>query len=142
MKVPIRRFDKELPLPEYKTAGAAAMDCYVREGTTIAPGAVEIVPLNMAIQPPRGHFVLMAPRSSMFKRGLKMANDVGIFDEDYCGNNDEYRLVLHNFTKEPVTVEKGDRLAQIIVLPFDRVEWEEVDSLKNENRGGLGTTGT
>lgn len=141
MKIKVRRFDDSFPLPEYKTTGAAAMDCYVREGVTIGPKETVVVPLNIALKPPHGHFVLMAPRSSLFKRGLTMRNGVAIFDEDYCGDEDEYRAVLYNFSDQPVTVERGDRLTQIVALPFDRVEWEEVGSMDEKSRGGFGTTG-
>jgi dUTP pyrophosphatase len=62
-------------------------------------------------------------------------------DEDFSGDGDEYKVVLYNFTDMPVTVEKGERLTQIMCLPHDKVEWVEVDSLGNQNRGGYGTTG-
>lgn len=141
MEIPIRRVDKDLPLPEYKTAGAAAMDCTVREDAICQPGKVTVVHLNIAIKLPRGHFLLMAARGSLQKRGLMMANGIGIGDEDFSGNNDEYRVALYNFSSEPVSVKRGERLVQIMVLPFDRVVWKEVDSLGESNRGGFGTTG-
>ncbi|MBI2409986.1 dUTP diphosphatase [Candidatus Kaiserbacteria bacterium] len=141
MKVPIRRVDKDLPLPAYKTAGAAAMDCTVRADTTIPPGTVGYVPLNVALKPPRGHFLLMAARSSLHKRGVTMANGIGIGDEDFCGNGDEYRAALLNFSNEPVEIKRGDRVVQILILPVDRVEWEEVETLGAPDRGGYGTTG-
>jgi dUTP pyrophosphatase len=141
MQVDIKRFDQSLPLPAYQTPGAAAMDLSVRKGGVVPPKGMLYLPLNIALKPPAGHFVLMAARSSLHKRGLMMANNVAIFDEDYCGDNDEYKVVLYNFTDQPVTVEKGDRLAQIVVLPYDKVEWQEVASLGNPDRGGYGTTG-
>lgn len=141
MKVSIKRFDTELPLPAYKTAGAVAMDCAAREDVSILPQTTGYVPLNVAIQPPSGHFVLLAPRSSLHKRGLWMANSVGIGDEDFSGDEDEYTAALYNTTSEAVEVKKGDRLVQLLVLPFERVEWEEVDTLTVPNRGGFGTTG-
>ena len=141
MKIRIKRFDKELPLPEYKTDGAAAMDCYAREDATIDADSLGYVPLNVAIEPPRGHFVFVAARSSLHKRGLFLANSVGIGDEDFSGDEDEYKAALYNFTDTPVEIKRGERLIQIMVLPFDRVEWEEVASLDNESRGGYGTTG-
>jgi len=141
MKIKIRRINKSLPLPEYKTRGAVAMDCTVREEMVIEPQALGYIPLNFALHPPKGHFVLLAARSSLPKRGLFVANGIGIFDEDFSGNNDEYKLIVYNFTKEPVKIKKGDRLGQIITLPFDRVEWEEVEDLSNPDRGGIGTTG-
>lgn len=141
MKVPIRRIDKELALPAYKTAGAAAMDPVVREDAIIPPKEVAMVSLNIALKPPRGHFVLMAARSSLHKRGLMMANGIGIGDEDFAGDNDEYRAALYNFTEVPVEVKRGERIVQIMVLPFDRVEWEEVETLGAPDRGGFGSTG-
>lgn len=140
-EIDIRRFDKTLELPTYKTSGASAMDCFVREGGVVPPKGLLYLPLNIALRPPKGHFVLMAARSSLHKRGLMMANNVAIFDEDYCGDNDEYKVVLYNFTDTPVEVAKGDRLVQIVVLPYDKVSWNEVDRLGGEDRGGYGTTG-
>lgn len=141
MKVPVRRFDAELSLPEYKTAGAVAMDCSVREDVEIFPKTVGMVPLNIALKPPRGHFVLLAARSSLHKRGLMMANGIGIGDEDFSGNNDEYQAALYNFSDTTVSLKRGERIVQMIILPFDRVEWEEVVSLGGTDRKGFGTTG-
>ncbi|MFM2330955.1 MAG: hypothetical protein RLZZ26_462 [Candidatus Parcubacteria bacterium] len=141
MKVPVRRVDTSVPLPEYKTAGAAAMDCAVRESVTIPAHTTVLVPLNIALNPPRGHFVLLAARSSLHKRGLMMANGIGIGDEDFVGDADEYRAALYNMTDAPVELAPGDRVVQMLILPFDRVEWEEVDSLGEEARGGFGSTG-
>ena len=141
MEVKIRRFDKEITLPEYKTAGAVAMDLALREGATIAPHQVAWLPLNVAIKPPAGHFIMLAARSSLYKRGLAMRNSVGIFDEDFAGDNDEYHAVLYNFTDEAVVVERGDRVAQIIVIPYAKVDLREVDSMGEADRGGFGTTG-
>ncbi|MDO8231886.1 MAG: dUTP diphosphatase [bacterium] len=141
MKVQVRRVDKELPLPEYKTPGAAAMDCSVREDIEIPAKSVAMVPLNIALKPPQGHFVLLAARSSLHKRGLMMANGIGIGDEDFSGDNDEYQAALYNFTDAPVQLKKGDRIVQMIILSFDRVEWSEVDSLGGPDRSGFGTTG-
>lgn len=141
MKLKIKRFDKEIPLPEYKTAGAVAMDLALRIGGTIAPHQTLRLPLNVAIKPPAGHFILLAARSSLYKRGLTMRNGVGIFDEDYTGDNDEYQAVLYNFTNEEVVVERGERVAQIIVIPYVRADLQEVDTMGEPDRGGFGTTG-
>jgi dUTP pyrophosphatase len=141
MRIPIKRFDAGLELPQYKTPGAAAMDCPVREGGVVPPKGLLYLPLNVALKPPPGHFVLMAARSSLHKRGLMMANNVAVFDEDYSGDNDEYKIVLYNFTDKPVTIEKGERLSQIICMPYDKIEWQEVAALGAPDRGGYGTTG-
>jgi dUTP pyrophosphatase len=141
MEMRIRRENKDIPLPEYKTAGAAAMDCAVREDVTIAAKSVGYVSLNVSIEPPPGHFILMAARSSLHKRGLMFANGVAIFDQDYCGDADEYKAILYNFTDEAVEVKQGERVGQIILMPYDRIAWNEVDSLNNTQRGGIGSTG-
>ena len=141
MDVEIKRFDKELSLPEYKTTGAAAMDCLVREDVSVPAKSVAMVSLNIAVKPPKGHFVFLAARSSLHKRGLMTANAVGIGDEDYSGDQDEYKAPLYNFTDQPVEVKRGERVVQMMILPLDRVSWREVDSLDTPDRGGFGTTG-
>lgn len=141
MEVQIRRVDKDIPLPMYKTEGSVAMDCAARIDCEIAPDSLAYIPLNICIKPPAGHFVFLAARSSLHKRGLFLANSVGIFDEDFSGDKDEYAVAVYNYTKEVVVVKKGERLAQIMVLPFDRVEWHEVETFGEKNRGGYGSTG-
>jgi dUTP pyrophosphatase len=141
MKIRIRRIDKSLPLPAYHTDNAAGFDFYARETVTIAPKAIGYIPLNVAIALPAGHMILLASRSSTPKRGLMLANGVGIMDCDYAGNNDEYKAVVYNYTDAPVEVARGDRIAQGIVLRSDQIEWEEVDDLDTPDRGGFGTTG-
>jgi len=142
MKARIKRFDKQLPLPEYKTSGAAGFDLCARERMTIAPHEIGYVPLNVAIEPPKGFFVLLAARSSLHRKGLMCVNGVGIVDRDYSGNEDEYKAVLYNYTDKRVVVEAGDRLMQGVFVPHIRVTWTEVDKMKNETRGGFGSTGS
>ncbi len=141
MKIKIKRFDKELALPEYKTAGAAGFDLTARETMTINPHEVAYVPLNVAVETPPDHFLMIATRGSTHKRGLMLANSVGIGDSDFCGDDDQYMAALLNFTDEPVIVERGDRIAQGIFIPFTRGEWIEVDIMPNRTRGGFGSTG-
>src|SRR5690606_13206659 len=123
MKVTIKRFDTSLPVPEYKTADAAAFDLYAREETVIPPPQVVLVPLNIAVQLPKDHWALMSARSSLHKRGLMMANGIGVGDYDYRGDDDEYHAALFNFTQKPVTVERGERLVQMIILKRERAEF-------------------
>lgn len=141
MKIKIKRFDKALPLPEYKTAGAAGFDLAAKETMTIAPHEVAYVPLNVAVETPPAHFLLIATRGSTHKRGLMLANSVGIGDADFCGDDDQYMAALLNFTDKPVVVKRGDRVAQGIFIPFTRGEWEEVDVMQSKTRGGFGSTG-
>lgn len=117
------------------------MDLCARERVVIPARGTGVVPLNVAVQLPPGHFALLAARSSLWKRGLLLANGIGILDEDYAGDEDEYKAALLNFTDEEVIIEKGERIVQVVILPYDRVSWQEVASLGNPSRGGFGTTG-
>jgi len=84
---------------------------------------------------------IFARSSTPLKRGLMVANGVGVVDPDYCGPTDEVKIAVVNFTAEPVQVRAGDRIAQGIFLPATRVQWEEVRELRTESRGGFGSTG-
>ncbi len=141
MDIRIKRFDKELPLPARQTAGAAAFDLTAREEVVIAPGAIGYVPLNIVVETPPDHFLLIAARSGTHKRGLMMANGIGIIDPDFSGDGDEIKAVYYNFTKESVTVPKGERIAQGVFVPVTHAGWQEVDAMPGKDRGGFGTTG-
>ena len=141
MDIRIKRFDKEVPLPKRQTDGAAAFDLAAREEVTIEPGKIGYIPLNIAVETPVGHFLLIAARSGTHKRGLMMANGIGIIDPDFSGDGDEIRAVYFNFTEMPVTVEKGERIAQGTFVPVAHFGWNEMDALPNKDRGGFGTTG-
>ena len=139
--IKIKRFNKSLPLPEYKTGGAAGFDLYTRETVTIKPGELALVPLNVAIEVPKGHVILLIARSSTRKFGLTMINGVGVMDSDYIGDEDEYHFSAQNFTKKTVTIEKGTRIAQGVLIKYERAKWREVTNLGNKTRGGFGSTG-
>ena len=140
-KIKIKRFDKSLPLPEYKTAGAAGFDMVARETVIITPTMIGYVPLNAAVETPKNHFLILAARSSTHKMGLMPANGIGIGDSDFRGDADEYKIALLNFTKKPVTVEKGTRIAQGIFVKLVKATWHEVERMKTKTRGGFGSTG-
>lgn len=141
VKVKIKRFDKTLPIPEYKTTGAAAIDLAAREDMAIAPKEIGYIPLNIAILIPAGCVGILAARSSTHKIGLMAANGIGIIDSDYSGNNDEVLFAAYNFTDKEVKVEKGTRVAQYMLVNFSKMEIEEVESLDSPDRGGFGSTG-
>ena len=143
LKVRIRRLDPSVELPAYGTDGSAAFDLAASETTVIAPGEVRLVPTGLVIEVPAGMFLGVFARSSTpLKRGLMVANGVGVVDSDYCGPSDEIKVPTLNFTAAPVTVAKGDRIAQGILLPSPRVEWDEVGELRAGSRGGFGATGS
>jgi dUTP pyrophosphatase len=141
MNIKIKRFDKDLPLPKRQTEGAAAFDLTAREAVTIAPGAVGYVPLNIAVETPVEHFLLIAARSSTHKKGIMMANGIGIVDPDYSGNEDELKAAYFNFSAAPVVIEKGERIAQGTFVKISHPDWIEMDEMENKTRGGFGTTG-
>jgi dUTP pyrophosphatase len=141
MKINIKRFDKDLPLPKRQTKGAAAFDLTAREAVTIPSGAVGYVPLNVAVETPPGHFLLIAARSGTHKKGIMMANGIGIIDPDYSGNEDEIKAAYYNFSAAPVVIEKGERIAQGTFVTISHPEWVETDDMPNKTRGGFGTTG-
>lgn len=108
----------------------------------VPPGQITLVRTGLIIQVPTGHFLGIFARSSTpLKRGLLVANGVGIIDPDYSGPNDEVMVQVLNFTSAEVQVTRGDRLAQAIVLPAPRVSWEEVTEIRQATRGGFGATG-
>lgn len=137
----IKLFDTSLPLPQYQTAGAAGFDLYARQTVKIPAGEVRLVPLNIAIELPTGHWALLAARSSLYKKGVQLVNGIGVGDLDFCGDQDEYQAALLNFTHKTQVIERGERLAQMIILPHQQVELELVKSLGNRDRGGFGSTG-
>lgn len=141
MEIPLKRFDKEIPLPARQTEGAAAFDFAARAAVTIAPGTVGYVPLNVAVATPPGHFLLLAARSGTHKRGLMMANGIGIVDPDFSGDTDEINAAYYNFSSAPVTVEKGERIAQGMFVPIASFVWKETEVMPHADRGGFGTTG-
>ncbi|MDD4106471.1 MAG: dUTP diphosphatase [Candidatus Shapirobacteria bacterium] len=141
MKLKIKRFDKSLPLPVHKTAGAVAVDLCARTDFTIESHQFGYIPMNVAIEIPDGYFILMAPRSSTHKLGLMGLNGVGVFDRDFCGDNDEYHFIAYNFTDSSVSIEKGTRLCQLLLIKCENFDFQEVDKMESVNRGGFGTTG-
>jgi len=131
-----------MPLPTYATAESAGFDLSAAANLTIAPGRIALVPTGLVIEVPTGYFLGIFARSSTpLKRGLMVANGVGIIDSDYAGPDDEVRIQVLNITSSDVSVTRGDRLAQGIILPAPRVAWDETASLRQETRGGFGSSG-
>jgi dUTP pyrophosphatase len=142
MRLRIRRLDPTISLPSYGTDEAAGFDLAASHDLTIAPGQVALVRTGLVIEVPSGYFMAIFARSSTpLKRGLAVANGVGVIDPDYSGPNDEIMIQVRNFTPTAVHVARGDRLAQGIVLPAPRVTWDEVAELREATRGGFGATG-
>ena len=142
MNVRIRRLRPDIPLPRYESDHAAAFDFSAAADVMIDPGRVALVPTGLVVEVPAGMFLGIFARSSTpLKRGLMVANGVGVVDPDYCGPTDEVKIAVMNFTGAPVTVQRGDRIAQGIFLTAPRVTWDEADELRDASRGGFGATG-
>jgi dUTP pyrophosphatase len=133
-----------LPLPAYATPGAAGMDLLaaVAAPVTIEPGKRAQNPTGLAIALPPGFEMQVRPRSGLaLRNGIVLPNSPGTIDEDYRG---EVQVILLNAGDVPFTVERGMRIAQAIVAPVVRAEWQEVESLDDTSRSteGFGSTGT
>lgn len=142
----IVRFKKVHPdavSPEYKTPGAAAFDLALVESVVIPPRSFAKARTGLVIKVPEGHFLLIASRSSNpGKKGVDLANSVGIIDRDYFGPADEVFLMMENITDNEVCLAAGDRVAQGVILPNPKVLMEEITGdVDGENRGGFGSTG-
>lgn len=142
MKISIQRVDPSLPLPTYNSPGAVGFDLITRETTVIEPGAIGLVPGNVIVAVPEGTMLMITPRSSLPRRkNLVCPHSVGIIDHDYHGEKDEIMVQVQNISAEPVTVERGERIAQGIFVRIEKAEWQEVPSHGKPTRGGFGSTG-
>lgn len=139
MDIRIKRFDTGLNLPEQEH-DAAAFDLVCRESVTIPAHTVGLVPINIAVEVPVGHFLLIAARSSTpLKKGLILANGIGIVDPFYNGDKDEIKVQLLNFTDDDVVVFRGELLTQAVLIKNEPVTWHEVDTFGHDGHGGYWT---
>lgn len=142
MRIKIKRVDKSLPLPAYETDGSVGFDITAREDCEISPRSIEMIPSNLIVQVPEGYMLVVASRSSTpLKKGLTPPHGFGIIDHDYCGPEDEIKVLTYNFTDNPVKISRGEKIAQGVFVRIDKFEWEEVDSASEKSRGGFGSTG-
>ncbi|NCE63638.1 dUTP diphosphatase [Pseudoflavonifractor sp. 524-17] len=138
------KMGNEIPLPFYASPGAAAMDlcACMDEAVTIAPGEIVSLPAGVAIALPSAEYAaLVFARSGLgIKHGIALANGVGVIDSDYRG---EIRVGLVNQSRQPYTVQPGDRIAQLAVVPVVQAALEVADTLEDTDRGdgGFGSTG-
>lgn len=141
MRIDIKRIDKELPIPIYETEGSVAFDFVTREDTTIAPQSLGYVPGNVIVRTPTGYMLLVALRSSTpRKKKLLCPHGIGIIDNDYCGEGDEIKIQVFNYSMEPVQILRGEKIAQGMFLPVVRSVFNEVPQMEKKDRGGFGST--
>jgi dUTP diphosphatase len=143
LPVRLRRLSPDVPLPRYQTPGAAGFDLAAAERVVIPPGEVRLIPTGLVIEVPSGYYLGIFARSSTpLRRGLMVANGVGVVDSDYCGATDEVKIQVLNFSQQTVQVEAGDRIAQGLLVPVARAEFRETgDDFRDSSRGGFGATG-
>ncbi|WP_262693224.1 dUTP diphosphatase [Kordiimonas aquimaris] len=144
----VKRLDHgaDLPLPKYETAQSAGMDLYaaLADGEQITLGSLEraMIPTGLAMALPAGYEAQVRPRSGLAaKNGVTVLNTPGTIDADYRG---EVKVILVNLSNEPFTIERGMRIAQMVIAPVTQGEWVVVDDLDETARGagGFGSTGT
>lgn len=141
-KISLHRLDPSLPLPQYETNGSFAFDFLARKTTTIAPQTLGLIPGNVIVACPDNLALLVLPRSSTFrKKSLIFPHSIGLIDGDYCGSEDEIMIQVFNFSDEPITVDKGEKIAQGLFVQTAKVDFLEVaaESL-GASRGGFGST--
>lgn len=145
IKILDTRLGRDFPMPEYATDGSAGVDlrACLDESLTVAPGQTHLVPSGIAVHmADPGLAAVVLPRSGLgHKKGIVLGNLVGLIDSDYQG---QVMISIWNRGNETVTVEPGDRIAQMVFVPVKRVEFEVVDDFPPSARGegGFGHTGT
>lgn len=143
MQVKIKKLCDQAKMPTYATEFSAGADLYNMDGGDVVIGAHQttLIPLGFAIEIPEGYAGLIFARSGLAsKRGLAPANKVGVIDADYRG---ECMVALHNHTDADAKVEGGERIAQLMIVPFLKAEFSEAEELSDTVRGGggFGSTG-
>ena len=136
--VTVLRNGEGIGLPRYASAGAAGMDLVAAldQPLTLKPGARAAVPTGIALALPEGYEAQVRPRSGLaLKHGLAVLNSPGTIDADYRG---EIQVILANLGAAPVTLARGERMAQLVLAPVSRIAWTPVEALPESGRGGRG----
>ena len=143
VKILIKKFDKNIKLPTYKTSGSSGMDliAYIKNKITIKPGKTTMIPTGIAVAVPKNYEIQIRPRSGLAaKKSISVLNTPGTIDSDYRG---EIKIILINLGKKSFIVKSGDRVAQMIICPVVKGKHQEVKSLPKtvRGKGGFGSTG-
>tara|TARA_X000001036_G_scaffold227963_1_gene213102 strand:+ start:1009 stop:1449 length:441 start_codon:yes stop_codon:yes gene_type:complete len=143
-KILIKRLSKEVSLPKYETTGSSGMDlaANINSNINLDPGKTAIIPTGLTLSIPKGYEIQIRPRSGLAaKKKISVLNTPGTIDSDYRG---EIKVILINHGDAPFQVEKGLRIAQMVVCPIVQAQIEEVNDLNETERGkgGFGSTGT
>jgi dUTP pyrophosphatase len=128
-------------LPQYETGGSAGLDVRSNEAGVLQPGEFKLVKTGLFVEIPAGYEIQVRPRSGMaLKHGVTVLNSPGTIDSDYRG---EIGVILINHNTLPYAIIKGDRIAQLVLCPIERIQWMSVGSVGGTKRGekGFGSTG-
>ena len=143
VKILVKKFEKNIKLPVYKTTGSSGMDlvAYNKNKITIHPSKIAIVPTGISIAIPKNYEIQIRPRSGLAaKSGISVLNTPGTIDSDYRG---EIKIILINMSKKKFVVRSGDRVAQMVLCPINKINFKQVKKLPKTIRGkkGFGSTG-
>ena len=143
VKILVKKFDKNINLPTYKTSGSSGMDlvAYIKKKINIKPGETAMIPTGIAVAIPKNYEIQIRPRSGLAaKKGISVLNTPGTIDSDYRG---EIKIILINLSKKSFVVKSGDRIAQMILCLVAKGKLQEVKNLPKTVRGkwGFGSTG-
>ena len=143
VKILVKRFDKNIKLPSYKTSGSSGMDimAFTKQKVTINPGKTAIIPTGIAVAIPKNYEIQIRPRSGLAaNKSISVLNTPGTIDSDYRG---EIKIILINLSKKSFKVKSGDRIAQMILSPITKGNFKEVKNLPKtiRGKGGFGSTG-
>ena len=144
IKILIKRLSKEISLPKYETTGSSGMDlaANIVDNINVDPRNTAIIPTGLALSIPKGFEIQIRPRSGLAaKQKISVLNTPGTIDSDYRG---EIKVILINLGQKSFIVEKGLRIAQMVVCPVVQAQIKEVEDLNETERGkgGFGSTGT
>ena len=143
VKVLIKRLDPAVKLPIYKTSGASGMDlmAFIKKPINIKPKTSSLIPTGLSVSFSKDYEIQIRPRSGLAaKNNISVLNTPGTIDSDYRG---EIKIILFNHGKEEFIVNNNDRIAQMVLMPILKIEFDEVDDLPDTIRGsgGFGSTG-
>ena len=143
VKILIKKTNKEVTTPKYKTDGSSGVDlsAFLEKKVVIKPNSSELIPTGLQVAIPEELEIQIRPRSGLAaKESIGVLNSPGTIDSDYRG---EIKIILFNHGKEDFIINNGDRIAQMVLVPIIKMEFEEVDSLPDTIRGqgGFGSTG-
>ena len=143
LEILVKKFDKNIKLPDYKTSGSSGMDlvAYIKNKVTINSGKTAIIPTGIAVAIPKNYEIQIRPRSGLAaKKCITVLNTPGTIDADYRG---EIKIILINLSKKSFVVKSGDRIAQMILCPVAKGRLKEVKNLPKtvRGKGGFGSTG-